>query len=67
MNNKTIFKTTENETTTITGADGKKTFTISAICDDDGTFEITITGDSGMQNALQALKRAKQLICQSLF
>ena len=43
------FKTVENVTIF-----SKYTSTISAICDEDGIFEIFITGAGGMQGAMDA-------------
>ena len=54
------FKTVENLTIF-----NKYTSTISAICDEDGSFEIFITGAGGMQGAMNALKEAKSNITPS--
>ena len=54
------FKTVENVTIF-----NKYTSTISAICDEDGSFEIFITGAGGMQGAMDALKEAASNITPS--
>lgn len=54
------FKTVENVTIF-----NKYTSTISAICDEDGIFEIFIIGAGGMQGAMDALKEAASNITPS--
>lgn len=54
-----IFQSIGNETTR---KDGKPLYTISAICDDDGSFEIQISGVGGKTNALLSLNRAIEAI-----
>lgn len=53
-----IFKTVENETT----INEKGNFTFSAICDDDGSFEVVIEGTGGTKNAYRALKRLMEIV-----
>lgn len=59
MNELQIFKTVENETSTYPNGN---TFTLSAICDNDGTFEITICGNGGTVNALKSIQRLVEII-----
>lgn len=54
-----IFETKENET--VIYPNGTKA-TISCICDDDGTFEILIVGNGGLETAVKASERVKVLL-----
>lgn len=57
----TAFQTIENLTIVT-----KDTATISAICDEDGSFEICITGTGGMQSAVNALRATAESITPRL-
>lgn len=54
-----LFKTVENETVM---KNGEERYTLSAICDDDGSYELTITGQGGKQSAKEAAKRLSELL-----
>ena len=54
-----LFKTVENETAM---KNGEERYTLSAICDDDGSYELTVTGQGGKQSAKEAAKRLSELL-----
>lgn len=54
-----LFKTVENETAM---KNGEERYTLSAICDDDGSYELTITGRGGKQSAKEAAKHLSELL-----
>lgn len=56
------FRAIEKETTIERCGEESKVFTISAVCDHEGMFEITISGNYGKGNALRAIDRLKYLI-----
>ena len=53
------FKTVENETTK---KENDTLFTISCLCDSDGSFEICITGTGGSESAIEAVRRVAVMI-----
>lgn len=54
-----LFKTVENETVM---KNGEERYTLSAICDDDGSYELTVAGRGGRQSAKEAVKRLSELL-----
>ena len=60
MNNIKVFDTVCNETTK--DGNGDFSYTISAICDDDGYFSINVVGNGGTDKAIEAIKRIMELI-----
>lgn len=55
---KKYFPTVCNETTKY----GKEKFTVSCVCDDNGTYEISISGTGGSKYAIKALRRVIKII-----
>lgn len=62
MSNMEVFETIHNETTRY--ADGKSFHTISTVCDRDGTFEIRVFGNGGVDGAKSAITRVLEILCQ---
>lgn len=60
MNNIKVFDTICNETTK--DCNGNFLYTISAICDDNGSFAINVVGNGGADTASEAVKRIMELI-----
>lgn len=55
-----IFDTICNETAK--DCNGNFLYTISAICDDNGSFAINVVGNGGTDRAIEAVKRTMELI-----
>lgn len=60
MNNIKVFDTVCNETTR--DCHGYFSYTISAICDENGSFAINVVGNGGADMANEAAKRIMELI-----
>lgn len=57
-----VFETVCNETTRY--LDGESFHTISTVCDRDGTFEIHISGNSGIDGAKSSIARVLEIFGQ---
>lgn len=60
MNNVKTFETICNETTRY--SDGESFHTISTVCDEDGTFAIHVSGNSGVEGAKSAIMRVLEIL-----